>query len=238
MSKFEDRPVVEKSMAHLDYATVKEHLVSTRGFPRDWIAAASAEELAQAAADLLVERDQKKLWHYLYLFSRRDFPLPPTDIFRLVRSQTMRIANGAELVLRRIAHPDVRALALDLLVEGYRPDIAIGLLRSNYQPGDLKNVNEALEKLVLDEDGWHGVGMSVLDVLGHFKVPLDECCSLLLRLYEEDPCSYCRNGVVEKLAEMGGVPDWMAEECQFDAEPDTAKVINGDRSNGVAGPSA
>jgi hypothetical protein len=209
------------------YATVKAALDPKRGFPRAWIKAASSTELLQAADDLHVEHDDQRIWRYLQAFGIRDFPKPPNEIFHFLDSPNMRIVMPALRVLQRLNHPDIRVLALRTISEGIRPVVAIRLLRSNFQPGDLKAVDAMIQPLELDDVTWHEVGMAVLDLLSHASVPQEESRDLLLRLYDEDPCSLCRSDVVAKLFEMGKVPAWMAEEGEFDAEPDTANLFKG-----------
>ena len=45
----------------------------------------------------------------------------------------------------------------------------------------------------------------------------------LMHLYENEPCSLCRGRVVDQLAAMGAIPDWMAKEGRYDAEPSIAE---------------
>jgi hypothetical protein len=223
-----ERPVLVAEERHrLDYATVKAELDIKLGFPRAWIKAATADELAQAADDLLAERDEKRIFRYLRVFWLREFPRPPGTIFHLVKSLSGRIAVAATRVLKRIQDAEIRGLALELLAEGILVDLAVGLLQSNFQSGDFKLVEDVLEKQTPDEDTWHGLGIAVIDVLENNDVRPEESRRLLLRLYEEGPCSMCRKDIVAKLLVAGDVPDWMAEECLFDANVDTAALFKG-----------
>lgn len=217
-------PPRQDTAGALDYGTVKAQLDPRHGFPRDWIAEASAADLLAAADDLMVAHDEQNILHYLLVFWRREFPRPPQDLFHFLGSANPRIVLSAARVSKRLNHPDVRALALQLMSEGRQPEIAIRLRRSSFQPGDLKIATALVETLDPDEDGWHGIGLAVLDVLRNADVPAQESQRILLLLYEQVPCSLCRGSVVDKLAAASGVPDWMAEECQFDVDPRTADL--------------
>ena len=46
-----------------------------------------------------------------------------------------------------------------------------------------------------------------------------------LLLYENGPCSMCRQDVVKHLARFDSVPDWMRPELTFDANPDIALLL-------------
>ena len=51
----------------------------------------------------------------------------------------------------------------------------------------------------------------------------EEARAILLHLYEHEPCSLCRGTAVDQLATTGGIPDWMADEGRYDAEPSIAE---------------
>jgi hypothetical protein len=47
----------------------------------------------------------------------------------------------------------------------------------------------------------------------------------LLTIYEQTPCSFCRYYAVDMLKGAKQVPNWMREECRWDADPRTRKVL-------------
>jgi hypothetical protein len=130
--------------------------------------------------------------------------------------------------LRRLSHPDVRGLALKKIVEGTNPELAIRLLASNFQSGDLRAVEALIDRSCPDDETWHRIGLALLELLRRASVPPEESRSLFLKLYEETPCSLCRGGFAEKLSAAGHVPDWMARETRFDADPTTASLFKVD----------
>ena len=102
--------------ATMDYAAAREALAAGgRWLPRAWSRHASAEELAQAARDLLAEHDVRKLRAYLHLFRGRQFPAPASSLFTLVRHEDGMVASDAAQILGRLGGSDVRVLALELL---------------------------------------------------------------------------------------------------------------------------
>jgi len=104
-----------------------------------------------------------------------------------------------------------------------RPIVGARVLRSSRQEGDLATLTEVLDELIYDEETYHGVGLSVLDMLKHSANGSEDARPILLHLYENGPCSICRWSAVERLASAGGVPDWMVEEGRYDAEPEIAE---------------
>jgi hypothetical protein len=47
----------------------------------------------------------------------------------------------------------------------------------------------------------------------------------LLHIYENNPCTNCRTKTVEQLAAIDRLPDWMREECRYDASEDTRNLV-------------
>lgn len=210
----------------MDYAAAKEAVAGGRAmFPGTWVRCASPEELAQAARDLLAESDARMLRAYLMLFRRRDFPAAAASLFPFLRHEDDRVARGAAEILGRLGGSDVRALALDCL-DGERPWSGVQMLHNELQPGDFDLIRRRLDGATLGADGWHYAGFAVLDLLDDVDAPPEESRAMLLRLYEEEPCSMCRWSVVRRLAASGGLPDWLAEECRHDADPETASLAS------------
>ena len=210
----------------MDYAAAKEVLAAGgKLLPSAWSRHASSEELAEAARDLLVETDRRKIQAYLALFRFRPFPAPASSLFPFVRHEDEIVAREAARVLGRIGGSDVRELALELL-DGERAWNGIELLQGSYQPGDFQRIGKRLEGATLDADGWHHVGLAVFSLMQDMEVPPEKSRAVLLRLYEEEPCSFCRSTLVSKLAASGGLPGRVAEECRYDAEPDTVRLVS------------
>lgn len=220
-------PVQEEPTRSMGYAAAREALAAGgRRFPWAWARHASPEELAQAARDLLAEHDARRLGAYLALFRRRPFPGPITGLIPLVRHEDRLVARDAAEILGRAGGRDLRALALELL-DGERPWNGIRMLRGSLEAGDLQRIARRLDHAALGADGWHEAGLAVLDLLDEQESPPEAGRALLLRLYEEEPCSFCRGSVVGRLAALGGLPGWMAEECRHDAEPETVSLAGG-----------
>jgi len=99
------------------------------------------------------------------------------------------------------------------------------LKKGNFLPGDLSSVEQMITNLCPSEDMWHAIGFGITELLKSGEVPSDESRGILLKLYEETPCSLCRGAFVEKLVEAGHVPDWMANEARFDVDPETASLF-------------
>jgi hypothetical protein len=219
------RPASAGPQPAQDYASVKAAFDPGRGFPRSWIKTASAAALEEAAGDLLAATDARTIWRYLQIFGLRDYPRAPAELFGFLSCNNQRVVYAAVWALRRLTHPRVRELALQTLSDGMKPDVAIQLLERNFEPEDLGRVERMVEGLALDEEAWHGVGLAILNLYERAPIPAKSAPSLLLRVYEETPCSICRGSSVEKLLARAEVPAWMEDEARFDADTDTARLF-------------
>jgi hypothetical protein len=125
-------------------------------------------------------------------------------------------------VHERIADPRIRELLLKLMNVPSRRGDAVELLTSNHEDGDFRIIEHALRGTI-DVDDLHSISMGVRH-LTKVHCPPDAANSLGF-LYENGPCSICRGELVERLSALKSVPEWMREECLFDSNPDTRKLV-------------
>ncbi len=191
--------------------------VSLMGF-RYWGRDASDDDLLLAATDLLAVQDEDHLSKYLQIFCLRRFPLAIDPLLALVRQPSDQVAHGAAVALSQIADPRVRPLAFEVIADprlsGWRRSSGVSMLRSNLEPGD-EALLTSLLTTTRDADELHWTSMGTLDVLK--ANPSADAVPILLALYEHGPCTRCRKKSVELLRQLGVLPDWMLEECRFDA---------------------
>jgi hypothetical protein len=206
------------------YPALKARLDGISFVPRRWAEAASDADLDAAAQDLMVETDEARLGKYLSIFCSRAFPGPPQCLIDLTGAGDRSVARRAWQALAGVRAPEVRALALQLIVDGQHPGQGVRLLASNYRPGDLALIQARLTT-ASDDDLRHGIETSLDTLVGDGTVPAAEAVESLMFLYENGPCSLCRAGIVGRLAEIDRVPAWMHREVAFDANPDAASCL-------------
>jgi hypothetical protein len=100
---------------------------------------------------------------------------------------------------------------------------AVELLSENYEPGDHKIV---LQWFHQEEDlqTLHSIGTGLIDFWK--RHPDDETEVQMLRaLYENGPCSVCRESAVKRLIERGALPEELRAECAWDANTDIRDLI-------------
>lgn len=59
------------------------------------------------------------------------------------------------------------------------------------------------------------------------SVKRTECLPLMLFVYEYSPCGNCRYQAVKVMVELGIAPQWMIEECRFDAMDNIRDMFRG-----------
>lgn len=201
-----------------------EELKERRGFVQltmAWSRVATDTQFEEAARDFYSGDDDKRLHAYLKLFWMRPFPLEPKPLISLVDHPNDRVALAALSALENLSHPRVREVFERLRDSDRWSNRAAGLLQHNYHAGDDQIILGMLERET-DPDKLHLLAMDTRQV--YKENPLPEGIEPMLLAYEKTPCSMCRNGCVEGLETLRAVPDWMIEECLYDADSSTREL--------------
>ncbi|MBL8045575.1 MAG: hypothetical protein JNL09_03485 [Anaerolineales bacterium] len=214
-----------KQASYVDFRTALLEKQELSRYPVLWGQSASEVDLRQAAEDLLMEKDRRRLLIYLRIFHKRPFPLAPDYLLKLAQNSDDWVAGRAFGVLSRITHPTVRALAFRLLDEPapkWKGQI-VELLVRNYHDGDHTVVEELVASLK-DDGERHSLGMDVRDFYEAHPNAESEA-RVTKAMYETNPCARCRCGFVSRLVELSVLPNWMAEECAWDSNENTRELM-------------
>jgi hypothetical protein len=220
------RRAARKSLSELDYWQLKDlmgggKLRSWLGL-RGWARHNPNAPWPAIAADVLADPDQGRQATCLRLFSQVEFPLGHAPLLPLLWSDHERLVWAAAEALEWFEHPAIRAEALAMLAADQYPDTALRLLVANWQPGDYAIVEARLRSHESIEE-LHDLGLAAQSILDEHLAP--EAAEVLLYLYENGPCAFCRHRVVEHLLELELLPDWMRYECGFDSNPDIRALV-------------
>ncbi|ATQ42048.1 hypothetical protein [Caulobacter mirabilis] len=231
-----EHPSLERLMAHLeapdaptlyadwprDFPTVRAELRRGIGPRGALYKVLSDDEWRLICEDFRSQTQVGLARPYLRLFARRRFIGGPAELVGWMNGSDSRASWSATLALGWIASPLVREMALQQLRAG-KPRGA-RLLQANYRPGDFDLLLPMLRDAPSDEVA-HDLSLAVLDLIGENNPPIDESLDILVALYEHTPCSMCRGDAVSHLVKAGQTPTWIAEECRFDADPNTAGLF-------------
>ena len=228
----ETRETVRPKRPALPYEELKA-LIAEKGRKlhakvRLWHKKASAEVFTQAARDLLTETDPDRLVPYLRIFSQCGFPLDPAPIIALADSEDEFISWEALRTLEHTKHPAVRAFALNCLESSRHLHWVVGMLDTNYKSGDEAAIAN-LTAIKMNPDEYHHMQSCARDFVEKrwdaYSVPI------LLNLYENGPCSLCREVSVKLLIEHDALPDWMRDEARYDADENCRALFSKKEEN-------
>jgi hypothetical protein len=209
----------------LGYEQLKTELPAMKRYRLPmWGEHASDDDLYRAAEGLTSAQSTANQLAHLRIFESRRFPLDPSVLLGLAGSEQAQVALAATKALGRITHPSVRELAFRLVSDrsaGRRN--AIELLVSNSQPADHDAALGWFESED-DPDVRHSMGMDLVDFWDRHPDE-DSIVRMLLALYEDGPCSFCREGVVRRLIERGALSDDMRAECAWDANEEIRQLV-------------
>lgn len=197
-------------------------------FLRSWGKRASDSDVLRAAEQLLMVPydDTGRLSLFLRIFGWRAFPLPHQPLMYMATIDNSEVQSAALAALTNVRHPDVRQLGLQLAMSDKPSERgrSLNLVNTDPQPGD-HLLMEAMIDRETDEDVLHSIGMSVRDAAE--KTQSRELAGALLKLYERGPCVMCRSSVVNWLIGFDALPNQIANECVFDADPATREEVRG-----------
>lgn len=181
------------------------------------------EDVVSLAADLLLrESDPLRLLRLLSFFDERRYPGDPVLLLAHAGSADDKIARAARHALKNVEDPYVRKFTIEQLRIPYTAGDAIDILSGNYEDGDYKLVLAALSQ-EMDRDYYHWLAIGTRDFCKAHPSPAVQ--DVLMVLYENLYCTMCRASAVEMLTEFGPLPEWMAEECRYDASLDLRRLV-------------
>jgi hypothetical protein len=221
----ERRRRLSANLAQLTYAQLWHYTETGELSGReriDWGAVAPEAELVLAANDLLAATDPKVQWKLLTIFHERSFPLDHRALLPMLDRPDRYLAIRAANALGRIRHPEVRALALELIAEPERRDYGLRLLAGNLVPGDYRML-EALVIAEQDDVALHNLIWCVKESFA--RHPWPEAAGVLQLLFERGPCDVCRKQIVKNLLALGPLPAPILAECRYDANAGTRALV-------------
>ncbi len=209
----------------LSYEQLKPQLArASRVRVPGWGKHASQADLEQAARGLLQEQSVEGQVQHLRIFSRRAFPLDPSKLLELAVSSDVELARSAGRALGHVVNASVRDLAFQLIESrATSGEFAIAMLDRNFQPGDHEIVLGWFENET-DRDARHRMEMDLKEFCSHHPDSVAEP-PVLLSLYENGPCSFCREYVVQRFIELDALSPELQRECEFDANKDIRQLV-------------
>lgn len=209
----------------LSYQQLLEELHLRRPYSLwKWGERASDQELELAARGLIAAMDSKQQLAHLRIFARRRFPLDVNVLVALADVEEDRVGIAAMKALAQIPHGASRELAFRLVKarSSARGEV-IEVIAQNFEPGDHEIVLRWLEEEG-DDQVLHSMGMDLMPFWEQH--PNEKTEARMLRApYESGPCSFCREGAVSRLIELGALPEELRAECEWDANDEIRDLV-------------
>jgi hypothetical protein len=192
---------------------------------RGWGMQARDDELEQVFAALWTEQDWEVIVKLLRIFSGRSIPAFDTRLIELCRHPEYKVRFGASRVCEQNTHPAIRAFAWQELQEQALEIPVVGLFIRNFETGDEQRLLELI-RLPDDLNFRHWMLSDLVHVLEENQQA--DCRELALIAYFHNPCSYCRYHAAELLRDRQAAPQWLIDECRWDANEETREVFGMD----------
>lgn len=189
-----------------------------RGLARRMMNQGRSQEVAALAEYYRKEEEPDLRYQLLRMLSDKSC-VWSLDIERLIadsRSDNGNLADWAFETLGHIKDTRVREYAYELLQDEKQQAQAVSMIAANYEDGDREVFVHAVKQIpVTYENGeWHGVFCDVMDLFsGPAKRKPKE---LLLHMYRNTLCSYCRERVVREMGRRRMLTGELLEEMQYD----------------------
>jgi len=216
---------IRKEIPAMSYAELLDRVPANKPYLLwKWGEQASDQELKLAARGLIAARDPKVQLRHVRIFTQRQFPLPPDALISLAEVEEDRVGFWAVRALAHVTDPAVRQLAFRLVGSDVESrGEAVALLNKNFEPGDHEIVLGWFEA-EQDIEIRHSFGT---DLQEFWKQHPDEGSEvrMLKSLYENSPCSHCREFALERLIELNALTKEMRAECAYDANNDIRDLV-------------
>jgi hypothetical protein len=190
---------------------------------RIWGRRATEEDLETVFQYLLSACNPTFIANSLMVFSAREFPRIVPQVVSLSQHSDPKVRRLTFVALENSTHPLVRQLAEDELRNGVPDGLALGLFVKNFRSGDEQRILEFAEIPDDDDDQQHELLKDAIKVCQENEQA--DCSQLGVVAYALQPCGMCRGWAADVLQKRKVAPPWLTEECRFDAEEDTRKLV-------------
>jgi hypothetical protein len=206
----------------LEMSEAGESSYVTGRYMRAWTAVADADQLVLAATEFENENEPGWLSALAKGLDRIYYPLPLDTVLNRIRT-----ADGAEYhslcrALRDRNEPEIREVAIELLADEDRWFLGLDLLTSTALPEDEGLIMTVLNEHRQDPD-WFYVHSACMDVDAIARDRTLDVRQMLAWVYEESPCSVCREIALDLMVDRGAASKEILAEALFDAEGETRR---------------
>lgn len=190
---------------------------------RGWGMKADETCLNAILAALWEANEPSVITRLLRVFSNRSMPKFDSRLIGLCQHNHEDVRHSAFEALAQNADESIRRCGLQHLTVGATGSV-ISLFTKNFEIGDEDRILKAMS-LPEDPCQLHWLLMDIIKVLE--ANPKADCSQLAVIIYGSTPCQNCRFDAARLLLMQKVAPDWLIEECRFDAEESCRQLFEG-----------
>jgi hypothetical protein len=189
---------------------------------------AEPEDLKLILTELLQAKENYVRKNLLWIFRRRPLPVIHDCFFAWADSddEDLRAAVLSALASSKDdrVHEFARQRVKDGKILGWGNSFVLDIFEKNFDQGDAKLITDTILASQPDVEDKHSLGLNVNGIAKKNECP--ELKKILLWVYENTPCSNCRQSAVKNLNEIGALSREMIEECTWDGSADIREFAN------------
>jgi len=183
---------------------------------------ATARELEMICDLILNDTDEDVRMRLLWIFRQTSLPKYSRKYFNWANGEHEGLRIASIAALSQVSDKRVHELARAKVKAGQilgADSEALDLFFENYKSSDAKLIINALNSVKPDPDDAHNLSLSIRNLSDYYRDP--KLTDALIWVYENTPCTMCREYIVERLYELGRLNDSILRECLYDANEDT-----------------
>ncbi|MEJ7807839.1 MAG: HEAT repeat domain-containing protein [Telluria sp.] len=225
----------EKISAKRVLAAADSDTALNKGFYRTFGRFATDDELELAFQKLLVSETPAVCARLLWIFKAVKVPRLEEKIFELARHENVDVRYSATDTLSKFSDSRVRVAALAGLAadpQSVCNGNVLKLFIRNYRDGDETSILSGLERMApRTEDQSHDIACSLVKICE--ENPSATIPALAAWVATTVQCSVCRRRAITSLVDRAALPDAIAQECLFDADPATQLFVSNSQTRSV-----
>jgi hypothetical protein len=193
---------------------------------------ATGEELEEVYTCLLGESSIPVRRRLLWVFRRAKLPRVDELLLDWANSDNGELRADAITALSQVSDPRIHQFAkmkMETSTLLSADNDAIGLFINNFESGDERLIRDALDRIQPNPEDAHSLGYSIRLLADQREDP--SLANLLLWVYENTPCAFCRRQAAFWLDRTHQLPDELRFECQYDSDEDTRAFARGNGEN-------
>ena len=177
-----------------------------------------SEDLEVIFAQLLNEKDDAVRKRLLWVFDRNPLPVIDGCFFEWADNKDEKLRAAVFLALANCKDDRVHEFARQRVkagkIIGWANSFVLDLFVENFGDGDAKLIFEVILKSKPSKDDIHRFGLSISSIAEGNRTK--DMKDMLLWVYENTPCSMCRERAVKRLDEIEELSQEIIDECLWD----------------------